>query len=63
MKNENDHWNRPPDLKTVFLWGYHGLYPVAKIEGMTKTAVYNALGNTVTELLALQRHGADLAEC
>lgn len=37
--------------KAVFLWGYHGLYPVAKIEGMTKTAVYNALGNTVTELL------------
>ena len=36
--------------KTVFLWGYHGLHPVAKIEGMTKTAVYNALGNTVTAL-------------
>lgn len=37
--------------KTVFLWGYQGMYPVARIEGLTKSEVYSALGNTVTTLL------------
>ena len=37
-------------IKTVFLWGYHGLHPVAKIEGMAKQDVYTALGNTITTL-------------
>ena len=37
--------------KTVFLWGYNGQHPVAKIEGMTKSAVYSALGSLVTTLL------------
>ena len=37
--------------KTVFLWGYNGQYPVAKIEGMTKSAVYSALGSLVSTLL------------
>lgn len=36
--------------KVVFLWGYHGLHPVAKIEGMAKQDVYTALGNTITTL-------------
>ena len=38
--------------KTVLLWGYKGLHPVARIEGMTKSAVYSALGSTVNTLLA-----------
>ena len=37
-------------IKTVFLWGYHGLHPVAKIEGMTKQDVYTTLGSTITTL-------------
>lgn len=36
--------------KTVFLWGYNGLYPVAKIDGMSKTSVYGALGTTINTL-------------
>ncbi len=36
--------------KTVFLWGYKGLHPVAKIEGMTKQNVYYTLGNVITTL-------------
>lgn len=37
--------------KTVFLWGYNGLYPVAKIDGMSKTSVYGALGTAINTLL------------
>ena len=37
-------------IKTVFLWGYHGLHPVAKVEGMTKQDVYTTLGSTITTL-------------
>jgi RHS repeat-associated protein len=36
--------------KTVFLWGYQGLYPVAKIIGQTKGQVYTTLGNMVNTL-------------
>lgn len=36
--------------KTVFLWGYQGLYPVAKITGQTKSQVYTTLGNMVNTL-------------
>ena len=38
-------------VKTVYLWSYKGLYPVAKIEGMTMSSVYSALGSTVDTLL------------
>jgi RHS repeat-associated protein len=39
---------------TVLLWGYNGMHPVAKIEGMTRDAVTAALGaGTVSKLLQL----------
>jgi len=38
-------------MKTTFLWGYNGLYPVARIDGKDKTEVYSALGSLVTVLL------------
>ena len=37
--------------RTVYLWGYKGMHLIAKIKGMTKSNVYNALGNTVAILL------------
>ena len=37
-------------IKTVFLWGYQGLYPVATIQGMTKQDVYTTLGSTISIL-------------
>ena len=37
-------------IKTVFLWGYSGLHPIAKIEGLTKAQVYSSLSSIITTL-------------
>jgi len=34
--------------KTVLLWGYHGMHPVAKITGLSKSEVYAAIGDMVS---------------
>lgn len=39
-------------IETVYIWSYKGLYPVAKIEGLTYADVENALGaSTISTLL------------
>lgn len=32
------------DIETVYIWSYKGLYPIAKIEGLTRTAVEETIG-------------------
>ena len=38
--------------KTVYIWSYKGLYPVAKIEGLTYSEVNTAVGSNVISNLA-----------
>ena len=39
-------------IETVYIWSYNGLYPIAKIEGLTYTAVKNAVGaSTISTIL------------
>lgn len=39
-------------IETVYIWSYNGLYPIAKIEGLTYAAVKNAVGtSTISTIL------------
>ena len=40
-------------METVYVWSYNGQYPIAKIEGLTYSAVESAIGaSTITSLLS-----------
>ncbi|GAA0882180.1 hypothetical protein GCM10009120_07770 [Sphingobacterium siyangense subsp. cladoniae] len=38
------------DARITYLWGYNGLYPIAKIENATYSAVLSALGTTTAAI-------------
>lgn len=54
--SESFHFLKDNIEHVVYLWGYNGQYPIAKIENATYSAVQTALSGVTPDALAKQPH-------